>query len=132
MFVNLYRTPATPEPAPPRLWKQGLAALLGLVFVITGVCFEFWYSPAAALVAMGTCFFLANFLIALPKPRPLSDKMTFLAAMHGVQFCLLLTCSVNGLLPLTLVTFACSLVGMAWGTRLQKTSLRRLGSRAAG
>ncbi len=106
------------EPAPPARWLQGLAALIGLVLVIIGAGFEFRYSPAAAFVAMGVGYFLANFLIALFKPLPFYEKMTLIVAMHFCQFCLILAAAINGLLPFTILTFTCSLAGVALASKL--------------
>jgi len=111
----------THEPPPPALWLQGVAALAGLVLIIIGGCFEYWHSPAAAFIAMGAGYFLANFLIALSQPLSFSNKMTLILAMHFFPFCLVLAYSINGLLPLIILTFTCSLAGMAMASKLAKT-----------
>jgi hypothetical protein len=120
------------ELPPPAIWKQGLAALLGLFFVIIGACFEYWHSPVAAFVAMGLGYFVANFLFALSKTLSISDKMTLLVAMHCAPFCLLLTMSVNGLVPLIFCTFTCSLAGIALASKWTKAGKGQVRSRAMG
>jgi hypothetical protein len=121
-----------PEPEPPRLWKQGMAALLGLVLVVMGACFEHWYSPAAAFLAMGAGYFVVNFLIALPKSLPLSERLALVTAMHFVLFCLMLALGINGLIPLIFFTFACSLLGMAMGSSMRRVNKGSTGPRAMG